>query len=77
MLDIKWIRENADAFDAGLARRGLPADAARLLELDQARRDALTAAQEIQARRNALWIWQIAFQLKSPIRTHLSEVATQ
>ena len=54
MLDIKWIRENADAFDAGLARRGLPADAARLVALDQARRDALTAAQEIQARRNAL-----------------------
>jgi len=54
VLDIKWIRENADAFDAGLARRGLPADAARLVALDQARRDALTAAQEIQARRNAL-----------------------
>ena len=54
MLDIRWIRENAEAFDGGLARRGLPPAADRLLTLDRARRDALTAAQEMQARRNAL-----------------------
>lgn len=54
VLDIKWIRENAGAFDAGLARRGLLAESERLLALDQARRDALSAAQEMQARRNAL-----------------------
>jgi len=54
VLDIKWIRENAEAFDAALARRGLPAESSRLLKLDQARREALTASQEIQARRNAL-----------------------
>lgn len=54
MLDIKWIRENAEAFDAALARRGLPPESSPLLQLDQARREALTAAQEIQARRNAL-----------------------
>jgi seryl-tRNA synthetase len=53
VLDIKWIRENAEAFDVGLARRGLPADSHRLLALDQGRREALTAAQEMQARRNA------------------------
>jgi seryl-tRNA synthetase len=54
MLDIRWIRENAEGFDAALARRGLPPDAERVLAYDQARREALTAAQEIQARRNAL-----------------------
>ncbi len=54
MLDIKWIRENAEALDAALARRGLPAESSHLLQLDQARREALTASQEIQARRNAL-----------------------
>jgi seryl-tRNA synthetase len=54
VLDIKWIRENAEAFDGALARRGLPPDSHRLLALDQRRRDALTAAQEMQARRNAL-----------------------
>ena len=32
MHDIKWIRDNPDAFDAALKRRGLPAEAERLLE---------------------------------------------
>jgi seryl-tRNA synthetase len=54
VLDIRWIRENPEAFDAAMERRGLPPESDRLLTLDQARRDALTAAQEIQARRNAL-----------------------
>jgi seryl-tRNA synthetase len=54
VLDIRWIRENAQALDVGLARRGLPPAADRLLTLDRARRDALTAAQDLQARRNAL-----------------------
>jgi seryl-tRNA synthetase len=54
VLDIRWIRDNPRAFDAAMERRGLPPESDRLLALDQARRDALTAAQEIQARRNAL-----------------------
>jgi seryl-tRNA synthetase len=54
VLDIRWIRENPEALDAALTRRGLAAESSRLLQLDQARREALTAAQEIQARRNAL-----------------------
>jgi seryl-tRNA synthetase len=54
VLDIRWIRENAEAFDAGLARRELPPESGRLLALDRTRREALGAAQELQARRNAL-----------------------
>ena len=54
MFDIKWIRENPDAFDAGLARRGLPPAAEGLLDLDKKRRAAETRAQEIQTERNAL-----------------------
>lgn len=54
MFDIKWIRENPEAFDAGLARRGLPAAAAGLLDLDQRRRASETRAQEIQTERNKL-----------------------
>ncbi len=54
MLDIKWIRDNPDALDAGLARRGAAAESGRLLTLDQARREALSLAQEIQTRRNEL-----------------------
>jgi seryl-tRNA synthetase len=54
MFDIRFIRENADAFDAGLARRGLQPLAAELNALDTKRRDAVTHAQEIQTRRNTL-----------------------
>ncbi|MFM1816783.1 MAG: hypothetical protein RLZ98_3478 [Pseudomonadota bacterium] len=53
MFDIKWIRENAEAFDAGLARRGLQPLSANLIELDEARRRHVTKLQEAQARRNA------------------------
>jgi seryl-tRNA synthetase len=53
MHDIKWIREHPQAFDAGLARRGLPADSAKLLALDEKRRAAIQKAEAVQARRNA------------------------
>jgi seryl-tRNA synthetase len=52
MHDIRLIRENPAAFDAGLARRGLPPVAATILWLDTARRDVLNRTQEAQARRN-------------------------
>lgn len=54
MFDIRWIRENPEAFDDGLKRRGIAPRASDLLALDAERREALTAAQEIQTRRNAL-----------------------
>lgn len=52
MHDIRLIRENPEAFDAGLARRGLPAQAADLIALDEARRAAVTEVQVAQSRRN-------------------------
>ncbi|MEQ8664297.1 MAG: serine--tRNA ligase [Rhodospirillales bacterium] len=54
MHDIKLIRENPEAFDESLKRRGLPPQAAELVALDQQRRELLTRAQEIQAERNKL-----------------------
>jgi seryl-tRNA synthetase len=54
MHDIKLIRDDPEAFDAGLAKRGLPAQSAALMDLDARRRAAQTRAQEIQAKRNAL-----------------------
>ncbi len=54
MFDVKWIRDNPEAFDGGLERRGLTPLSARLIELDAARRQAQSAAQEIQSERNAL-----------------------
>jgi seryl-tRNA synthetase len=54
MLDIKSIRENADTFDAELARRNIEPIAAKLIEIDSRRRDFQTKAQEIQTSRNEL-----------------------
>ncbi len=52
MHDIRLIRENPEAFDAGLARRGLPAQAAALIALDEERRAVTTQVQIAQSRRN-------------------------
>ncbi|WP_332684572.1 hypothetical protein, partial [Bosea sp. (in: a-proteobacteria)] len=41
MYDIKWIRENAEAFDRGLKRRGLEPLSSSLLGLDDTRRAAI------------------------------------
>ena len=54
MFDIKWIRDNPDEFDAGMARRGLDPQSPAILALDAARRDAQTRAQELQTERNSL-----------------------
>jgi seryl-tRNA synthetase len=54
MHDIRAVRADPAAFDAAMARRGLPAVSAELLALDAERRSAQTALQEKQARRNAL-----------------------
>ena len=43
MYEVKWIRDNPGAFDAGLARRGMAAQSSTVLDLDARRR----AAQEL------------------------------
>ncbi|MBI1384447.1 MAG: serine--tRNA ligase [Rhizobiales bacterium] len=53
MFDIKWIRENAAAFDGALARRGLAGEAARLIALDDARRAVIARVQDAQTTRNS------------------------
>ncbi len=52
MHDIKYIRENPDAFDSGLKRRGADAVAQDIIALDAERRATATRLQEGQARRN-------------------------
>ncbi len=52
MHDLRLIRENPEAFDAGLARRGAEPSAVRIVELDERRRAVTTRVQEAQARRN-------------------------
>ena len=52
MHDIRLIRENPQAFDAGLARRGVEPQSAAILALDAARRAVATDMQVAQSRRN-------------------------
>ena len=53
MHDLKWIRENPEALDRSLQRRGDEPVSARVLEIDTDRRAAQTRLQEMQERRNA------------------------
>jgi seryl-tRNA synthetase len=53
MHDIKSIRDNPEAFDAALKRRGLAPLSVSLLAIDEARRTAILASEQAQARRNA------------------------
>jgi seryl-tRNA synthetase len=53
MHDIKSIRDNPQAFDAALKRRGLEPMSASLLAIDEKRRAAIMASERAQARRNS------------------------
>ena len=58
MFDIKWIRDNPAAFDAGLEKRGIRRGgdvmfSDQLKAIDEERRCHVTKLQEAQARRNA------------------------
>ena len=53
MHDIRAIRENPDAFEAAMARRGVSGISSAVLEIDGARRAAISAAEAAQAERNA------------------------
>jgi seryl-tRNA synthetase len=54
MHDIKAIRENPSAFDAGLARRGLSPLSPALLTIDEKKRETIQKLQDLQNRRNTL-----------------------
>ena len=53
MFDLRWIRDNPDAFDRGLARRGAASASVRILDLDAQGRAVQTELQALQSRRNA------------------------
>lgn len=52
MHDIRYIRDFPDAFDAALAKRGMEALSAEILDLDSRRRALQTELQGLQSRRN-------------------------
>ena len=53
MHDIRAIRENPSAFDAGLARRGLPGMSREVLAVDEARRSKILSTESLQAQMNS------------------------
>ncbi len=53
MLDIRFIRDNADAVQQNAARKNYSVDIAKLLQLDDQRRELATRADELRERRNA------------------------
>ncbi|NBO19750.1 MAG: serine--tRNA ligase [Proteobacteria bacterium] len=53
MHDIKSIRQNPEAFDAALSRRGMQPHSSLILELDASKRKGQTELQELLAKRNA------------------------
>ena len=52
MHDIRAIRENPEAFDAAMARRGVSGASAEILKVDEARRAKILAAETAQADQN-------------------------
>ncbi len=54
MHDIRFVREQSEAFDAAMKRRGLAPQAAAILALDEAKREAQTQLQALQSERNNL-----------------------
>jgi seryl-tRNA synthetase len=53
MFDLKAIRDDPEAFDAGLGRRRLEPHADKVLAIDGARREAISTTQALQTERNA------------------------
>ena len=54
MHDIKFIRENPEAFDAAMSKRGLAPQSPEILRLDTHKRAQQTELQELQNKRNSL-----------------------
>ena len=54
MLDLHWIRDNADAVREGARKKRIAFDVDRLLQLDEERRAAIKLHEEAKAEQNAL-----------------------
>ena len=54
MHDLKEIRQNAKAFDEGLAKRGLQAKSNEILQIDAERRKQITLAEQSRSNQKKL-----------------------
>jgi len=64
MLDIKWVRENAQLAIDGVAKKNVVADIEGLLKRDAERRDLVTQTEEMKKQRNELSV-QVGKALKA------------
>ncbi len=76
MHDIKAIRDNPAAFDAGLKRRGLAPQSSSLLAVDEERRTLLQSLQDAQSRRNDL-SKQVGEAMKSGDKAKAESIKTE
>src|SRR5215470_146977 len=67
MHDIRWIRDNPEAFDRGLARRGLAPEAARLIAIDERRRATIVKAEKAKDEARAQALMAEVAELKASI----------
>jgi len=54
MIDIKWVRDNAQEFDASLEKRGIDPISKKILALDENNRKKISKIQELQHKRNEI-----------------------
>jgi seryl-tRNA synthetase len=54
MLDIKWIRENPEAFDSAMEKRNNDTKSANILQIDEEKRNKTFLIQELQSQRNKI-----------------------
>lgn len=54
MLDIKWIRENTEAVDQNMQKRGAQPVSSHILTLDEKRRTVMAQLQDLQSKRNKI-----------------------
>ncbi len=52
MFDLKLIREQPETFDSAWARRGLPPQTPKIIDMDEKRRAVMAEVQDLQAKRN-------------------------
>lgn len=52
MLDVKWIRENVNKFDALMKSRGCDSVSSKIIQLDEEKRQLVTLIQKLQQARN-------------------------
>jgi seryl-tRNA synthetase len=81
MLDLKWVRENAEAVKAGASLKNTEVDIAALLDLDARRRELVTHVEELKHERNELSA-DVGRRMKAkedaePIKARVREIAEE